>query len=396
MVVNNIPRVKIGDGKNGYLEFILIQGGMGVGISGAKLSSAVAEYGGAGIIASVGLGVLNHHFEEERKKNRARLANASSEDQRKEIRAELYIKANQDALREEIREARKRTNGIIGVNIMHALSDYSGLVRTAVEENVDLIISGAGIPRDLPSYLDGKNIKLLPIVSSGKLAGMMCKAWQRLGHLPDAIVVEGPMAGGHLGYNRQELDDKEFVAHGLEKIIPEVIQAVDIYQTDQKRIPVIAAGGIFYGGDIRRFNELGAKGVQMATRFVTTNECDADNRFKQAYIDCEKEDLIIINSPVGMPGRAIVNNFLKRVEAGETVPIVCPYHCLKTCKPDESPYCIARALVEAQKGEFRNGYVFAGSNAHRNKDVLPNGELVPVAKVFEDLDREYGENKRSD
>lgn len=387
MDINNIPLIKMGD-----LEVKLIQGGMGVGISRAKLASAVANCSGAGIIASVGLGLLNGYFEEEKRENKNRIKNASPEN-RKIILGELYIKANQNALRDEIRLARSLTNGVIGVNIMHALSDYPKLVQTAVEENVDLIISGAGIPRDLPSYLNGNNhTKLIPIVSSGKLAGMMCKAWARLRHPPDAIVVEGPKAGGHLGYSSEELNNCEFVAHGLERIIPEVIADVREYGN----IPVIAAGGIFYGGDIRKFIELGAAGVQMATRFVTTHECDAALEFKQAYIDCGSEDLIIINSPVGMPGRAIQNDFLRKVIAGKTVPIYCPYHCLKTCKPDESPYCIAKALIDAQQGKFERGYVFAGANAWRCKNVLTNEKLVTVEKVFEDLEREYAENKRSD
>ncbi|VVB77554.1 Nitronate monooxygenase [uncultured archaeon] len=386
MGINNIPKIKIGNGSGRYLEGKLILGGMGVGVTQSGIVSEVSNEEGIPMIASVGLGVLNGHFKDEMNRNKNRLRNASSEDDKKIIMGELYSFANQNALRDQIRKARSLTNGIVGVNIMHALSDYSGLVQTAVEENIDMIVSGAGIPRDLPSYLNGKDIKLTPIVSSGKLAGMMCKAWAKLGHIPDAVIVEGPKAGGHLGYSREQLDNPDYVSNGLEKIIPEVILAVKEYGN----IPVIAAGGIFYGGDIRKFHELGASGVQMATRFVTTHECDADLKFKQAYINCKKEDLRIINSPVGMPGRAIVNDFLNRVEKGETIPIACPYHCLKTCKPEESPYCIARALVEAQKGEFGNGYVFAGANAWRCD------KIISVKEVFESLDREYAENTRSD
>jgi len=382
---NNIPPMKIGNGNGRCLEGILFLGGMGVGVTQSNIASAVANEGGIPMIASVGLGVLNGHFEEEMKKNKNKLRNASNENKRI-ILGELYSGANQNALKDQIRRARSLTNGIVGVNIMHALSDYSGLVRAAVDENIDIIVSGAGIPRDLPNYLNGKDIKIVPIVSSGKLAGMMCKSWARLGHLPDAIVVEGPKAGGHLGYTREQLDNPDYISNGLERIIQEVVSAVKEYGN----IPVIAAGGIFYGGDIKKFNELGAVGVQMATRFVTTYECDADDNFKQAYIDCNEEDLRIINSPVGMPGRAIANDFLRRVDAGEKVPIACPYHCLKTCEPDTSPYCIARALVEAQKGIFDNGYVFAGANAWRCN------EIVSVRDVFDSLEREYADGKVSD
>jgi nitronate monooxygenase len=272
---------------------------------------------------------------------------------------------------------------------MHALSDYSSLVEAAIEENADIIISGAGIPRDLPSYLKSNSkTKLIPIVSSAKLAGMMCKAWSKYDHLPDAIIVEGPKAGGHLGYSHEQLADTGFVAKGLEQIIPEVVEAVRPYETKNK-IPIIAAGGIFYGGDIKKFIDLGAAGVQMATRFVTTIECDADIKFKEAYLECKESDLRIIHSPVHMPGRAISNKFLEEVELGKKVPISCPYHCLKTCIPNESPYCIAKALVDAQKGVFDNGFVFCGYNAH-----LCN-EIVSVKQLFKDLDREFLEGKTS-
>ncbi|MFA5259125.1 MAG: nitronate monooxygenase family protein [Candidatus Pacearchaeota archaeon] len=389
---NNIPQIKIGNGKGRHLEGSLILGGMGVGVTQSVITSAVSDEGGIPMIASVGLGVLNGHFEEEKRKDRNRLTNATDREVRKAILGELYTRANQYALRDQIRKARSLTNGILGVNIMHALSDYSGLVQTAVEENIDIIISGAGIPRDLPSYLNGKDIKLVPIVSSGRLVKMICKAWGNLGHLPDAIVIEGPKAGGHLGYSREDLDNPEFVANGLEGIVREVVEILNPSNGEKPygNIPVIAAGGIFYGGDIKKFNELGAAGVQMATRFVTTYECDADIKFKQAYLDCKPEDLRIINSPVGMPGRAITNPFLRAAEAGEKTPIHCPYHCLKTCKPEESPYCIARALVEAQQGKFTNGYVFAGANAWRCN------EIVSVREVFESLNQEYAENKKSD
>ena len=376
MSFNNIPQIKIGD-----LEFGLIQGGMGVGISKHRLAAAVANEGGAGIIASVGLGLAGGYAEEITRRKTSEFESLSLE-QKKILLEEAYVLANQVALREEIRQARRMSNGVIGVNIMHALSDYSSLVKTSIEENIDMIISGAGIPKDLPNYLNGKNTKLIPIVSSARLAEMICKAWGRLGHLPDAIVVEGPMAGGHLGYSTKELDDSEFVENGLERIVSQVILAVKPFETD-KKIPVIAAGGIFYGYDIKRFIELGSAGAQMATRFVTTFECDADGEFKLAYLNCEKEDIKIIHSPVGMPGRAISNAFLDKIDAGGRVAIHCSYHCLKSCVPHESPYCIAKALVNAQQGKLSGGFVFAGANAWRCN------EIVSVKQVMEDLDREY-------
>lgn len=350
----NIPSFKIGD-----LEMKLIQGGMGIGISGGGLAGAVGNEGGAGIIASVGLGIAEMSKNYNYKKD--------------------YAKSNQKALRNEIRKARKITKGVVGVNIMYALSDYKNLIKTSVEENVDLIISGAGIPRDLPQHLNGKKIKLVPIVSSARVAKIICRSWIRFGHAPDAIIVEGPKAGGHLGYSKANLDNPDFVSKGLEKILPEVLKTVSEYGN----IPVIVAGGIFYGSDIKRFLNLGAAGVQMATRFVPTYECDADNRFKQAYIDCKEEDIIIIDSPVGMPGRAIKNRFLEEIGSGKKQKFNCNYHCLKTCEPNKSLYCIASALVNAQGGEFEKGFVFAGSNAYKCR------EIVSVKDVFESLEREY-------
>jgi len=377
MSSNNIPPIQIGEHR-----VFGFQGGMGVGISQSGLASAVAEEGWAGIIASVGLGALNGNFAEQVRLNRGKIERVSGEE-RKAIFDKLYALANSIALKEEIRKARGKTNGVIGVNIMHALSDYSSLVRAAIEEKTDLIISGAGIPRDLPSYLNGVKTKLIPIVSSARLAEMICKSWGRQGHLPDAIVVEGPMAGGHLGYSKQELDNPEFVAHGLERIVGEVIPAVKQYGD----IPIIVGGGLFYGGDIRKLVKLGAAGAQIATRLVPTHECDASPQFKQAYLDCNKEDLRLISSPVGMPGRAIVSEFLTRTDAGEKIPVACPYHCLKTCVPEKSPYCIANALTEAYKGNLEKGFVFAGSNAWRCD------HLASVKKVLGEIDQEYASKK---
>jgi len=353
-MLNNVQPIKLGN-----LEFSLIQGGMGVGISKENLAAAVANEGGAGIIASVGLNFLS-----EKDGN--------------------YNNHSTEAFRETIRAARKKTNGVIGVNIMHVLTDYQQQVEAAVDEGVDLIISGAGIPKDLPSFLKDKDIKLLPIVSSTRLAEMMCKAWAKCNHLPDGIIVEGPKAGGHSGYSEEQLADSDFVENGLARIVSEVVQVVKPFG-----IPVIAAGGIFYGGDIKKYQNLGVAGVQIATRLVATNECDADIRFKQEYLRSKPEDIIIIQSPVGMPGRAITNDFLTAMRKGETRPNKCGYHCIKSCKPHETPYCIASALINAQRGNMESGYAFCGSNAWRCK------EIVSVKQVFESLDREYLEGKTS-
>jgi nitronate monooxygenase len=356
----NIPLLEIGGRK-----VKLIQGGMGVGISGANLASAVANEGGLGVIASVGLNEIGGY-------------------------SGKYEESSARALGDEIKLARSKTNnkGALGINILRALTNYESLVRTSADAGIDFIISGAGLPLDLPSYLgDNKKTKLIPIVSSARAAGIIIKTWKkRYDYALEGIIVEGPKAGGHLGFKPEQIFDSNC---SLEKLIPEVVDVVRNYESERK-IPVVAAGGIYYGGDIKKFLELGASGVQMATRFVTTEECDADIRFKQAYIDCKKDDLVIIESPVGMPGRAIKNKFLQKVKDGKMHPVECPYYCLITCAQKDSPYCIARALVEARAGKFDNGFVFAGANAHLCK------EIIPVRRVFEKLNQEYLEGKVSE
>jgi nitronate monooxygenase len=259
---------------------------------------------------------------------------------------------------------------------MVALSNFADMTRTAIEEGVDIIFSGAGIPLKLPQLLNGnKKTKLVPIVSSRRAAGIISRRWsEKYNCLPDAIVVEGPMAGGHLGFKPEQINDPEY---SLEKLVPEVIKEVKPFEEKYNRpVPVIAAGGIYTGEDICKFIQLGASGVQMATRFVTTYECDAALEFKQAYINSKKEDLAIIKSPVGMPGRVIRNEFIDDVNREKKKPYSCPYHCITTCDYKNSPYCIALALMNARKGNLKHGFVFAGENAYRAKEVISVKELI--------------------
>ncbi len=204
---------------------------------------------------------------------------------------------------------------------------------------------------------------------------LIFQSWKRkYDYIPDAVVVEGPMAGGHLGFKKEQLEDPQY---SLEKILPQVIDQLKPFETEfGKKIPVIAAGGIFTGADIYKFLKMGAQGVQMATRFVATHECDASMEFKQAYLDCKKEDLVIINSPVGLPGRAINNQYLKDVAAGEKNPFTCPWKCLITCDYTTAPYCIAMALISARKGKLKNGFAFAGSNAYRVDKIVSVKDLI--------------------
>lgn len=341
----------------------VIQGGMGVGISLSGLAAAVANEGGAGVISSAGLGLLYKEFSTD------------------------YLAASIHGLKEEIRKAREKTLGVIGVNVMVAMTNFTDMIKTAISEKVDIITAGAGLPLDLPSFLKKDSItKLIPIVSSARAAKIICEKWKtNYDYLPDAVIVEGPKAGGHLGFKTEQIDDSDY---SLEKLVPEIVTELRIFEDkyDQK-IPLIAAGGIYTGEDISNILKLGASGVQMGTRFVTTDECDASTAFKQAYIDAESKDIEIIKSPVGMPGRAILSNFITKVKEGTKQPKSCPFQCIKTCDISKSPYCIIIALINALKGNFEHGYAFAGSNAFRATHI------ISVKETFQNLIKEFKESK---
>ncbi|MBU0710511.1 nitronate monooxygenase [bacterium] len=353
----NMPELQIGHLR---AKTPVIQGGMGVGISLSGLASAVANEGGIGIIAAVGIGM-----------NGGKISGDFSE-------------ANAEALRQEIRTARSKTDGLIGVNVMIALTDANRLLEVSVEEEVDVAIMGAGLPLKLPvsiveTGLKNIHTRFIPIVSSGRAAELIFNHWaKKYSHIPDAVIVEGPLAGGHLGFKAAELTQ---ASNTLENLVSDVISAIRPFEQQfQQPIPVIAAGGIYTGSDIYKFLQLGASGVQMATRFVTTHECDADIRFKEMYLDCRESDLRIIDSPVGLPGRAINNPFLESVSAGEKKPFKCPWKCLRTCNFEKVPYCIAKALIFAQKGKFHYGFAFAGSNAWRADKIISVQELMDTLK----------------
>jgi nitronate monooxygenase len=356
LISKRMPELVIGDL---VAEVPIIQGGMGVGVSLSSLSSAVANEGGIGVIAVAAMGCDRPGYTTD------------------------PVETGKRTLREEIQKAKNLTKGILGVNIMVALSSFSEMVKTAVAEEIDIIFAGAGLPLDLPQYVSReKKTKLVPIISSARAAEIIIKKWvAQYDYIPDAFVVEGPMAGGHLGFKKDQINDS---AYSLENLIPQVIVKVSEYEKRyKKKIPIIAGGGIYSGADILKYIKLGASGVQMGTRFVATHECDASYEFKKTYIDCKKEDIVIINSPVGLPGRAIRNDFIEAAENGMKHPFNCPYQCIKTCEYEKSPYCIALALMNAQKGIMKNGFAFAGQNAYRIK------ELLSVHELFESLKTEY-------
>lgn len=314
----------------------VIQGGMGVGVSLSGLAGAVAAAGGVGVISTAQIGYRDPDFDR------------------------YPIECNLRAVGEEIKKARRAAkNGIIGVNIMVVTRRYEDYVKAAVAAGVDLIISGAGLPMTLPE-LAGK-AKIAPIVSSRKALHVIARHWKKkYDRKPDLVVVEGPQAGGHLGFSQEDVDAYT-VTH--QKDYDDEIRSI-IALADELDTPVVVAGGVYERNDMEHYLAMGAKGVQMATRFVTTKECDASDAYKQAYIDARQEDIVIVKSPVGLPGRAIHNAFLDRVRAGERFMRGCR-QCITTCKPDTAPYCITEALINAVRGKLDEGLIFCGSNAYR-------------------------------
>ena len=348
-----IPKLTI---RSKTAQLPIIQGGMGVGISLSSLASSVAQNGGIGVIAANGIGMIEPDYF-------------------KDGRA-----ANMRGFRKEIRKAREKTSGIIGVNIMLALEDFSELLNTAIEERVDVVFIGAGLPiKNLPvAQMREADVQIVPIVSSARAVSLIFSMWKRIyKDVPDAVVVEGPKAGGHLGFKESELENELF---SLEAVIPQVVETLSPYEKEfNRKIPVIAAGGIFSGEDMYKVMKLGAHGVQLGTRFVATDECDADIRFKQAIVNSKQEDIGIIKSPVGMPGRALINTFLHE-KTEKTHKVNCPWQCLAGCQAEEANYCISLALNNARKGNLKHGFVFVGTNAYKVNSIVPVSELMNELK----------------
>ena len=323
----------------------IIQGGMGVGVSRSGLAGAVAREGGIGIISTAQIGYDEPGF------------------------SKNQLECNLNAIKKHIRLAKeKAAGGVVGVNIMVATKQYERYVKAACEGGADVIISGAGLPINLPELVKGFKTKIAPIVSSIRAAAVILKLWDRkYSTTADFIVIEGPHAGGHLGFSKEQLDHKDEMDYDTE--MKGIIQCQKDFEEKYKRnIPVVIAGGIFDKDDIRHALELGADGVQIATRFVVTEECDASQEYKNAYLEAKEEDIKIVISPVGMPGRAIINPFLKRVGDGR-IPVTKCFNCLEHCNPKETPYCITKALINAVEGNIKEGLIFCGDNVHRLKEM---------------------------
>ena len=321
----------------------IVQGGMGVGVSLHRLAGAVAKEGGIGVISAAQPGFHEPDF------------------------GTNTMEANMRALAREIKQAKEiSNNGIIGVNIMVALNGYEEYVKCCIQSGADLIISGAGLPMDLPKFAEGSDIKLAPIVSSAKACKVILQRWEKKNNrTADMVVIEGPKAGGHLGFKADEVENID----NFDDEIKEIIKVANEYaEKFGVKIPVIFAGGVYDRSDIDHCFDIGLDGVQMATRFVGTEECDADMRFKQAYLNAKKENIHIVKSPVGMPGRAIYNDFIKNT-AIEQAPIKRCYGCLAKCNPKEIPYCISQALFSAAEGDVDNALLFCGENAYRVNEI---------------------------
>lgn len=354
----NLPKLKIGEK---IANLPIIQGGMGVGVSLSKLAGSVAREGGIGIISTAQIGFNEPDFETNTKQ------------------------ANLRALEKHIKAAKENSNGgLVGINIMCVTNYYKENVEVAIKSGADLIISGAGLPKELPKLVEGTNVKIAPIISSARGAALITKLWtSKYNYVPDMVVVEGPKAGGHLGFSKEELKEDK---HNIFDIVKDVIDTLKSYEEKfHKKIPVIAAGGIFSGKDIAKCLNLGASGVQMASRFVATDECDADIKFKEAYVNAKKEDIEIVTSPVGMPGRAIRNKFIEEVENKKCEIKKC-FNCIKTCNVKETPYCITKALINAVKGNLDEALIFCGSNSYKIDKIVPVknliNELVEEAKIY--------------
>ena len=333
----------------------VIQGGMGVGVSLSGLAGHVARCGGIGIISTAQIGYQEPGFDAH------------------------PIETNLKAIAKQIKRAREiAQGGIVGVNIMVATKNYGAYVQAAVKAGVDLIISGAGLPTLLPSLVEKSRTKIAPIVSSIKSASVICKLWDRkYKRCPDLVVIEGPKAGGHLGFSYQELET--ITSEAYEAEIQGIIRLVGQYSEKYSRhIPVVVAGGIYDGNGLRYALSLGADGVQAATRFVTTYECDASDAYKQAYIQATKEDIQIVKSPVGMPGRAIRNAFTQKPQEVRPQNWKC-HQCLEKCSQKDIPYCITDALINAVKGNLDQGLIFCGENAWRAE------RLEHVADIMEEF-----------
>jgi nitronate monooxygenase len=344
----NIPPLRIGTWE---YSVPLVQGGMGVGISGPKLVGAVLAEGALGTLTPFGLG-----------------------DMSKRLTEDEFIRTSGEAFQLEVEKLRSITDKPFAVNFMKALTNINKLIETALKLKVKIIVMGAGIPSNLPALVEDPGVALVPIISSARLADLILRSWKKYGRSPDAIIIEGPKAGGHLGFTKEQLTHIDDFS--LEKILQETLTVIQpVEQKIGRKIPIIVAGGIYTGDDIAKMFSLGASGAQMGTRFVATFECEAE-ALKKAYLDAREEDIQIIDSPVGMPGRAINNIFLQRLHYGDIPKPACPFHCIISCEKEKAGFCIAERLRNTLMGNLDEGLIFCGANAYRIDRIISVHDLI--------------------
>ena len=331
----------------------LIQGGMGVGISLGNLAGHVALNGGMGVISTAHPGYREEDFENN------------------------TLNANVRALKKEIKKAKDiaQSNGMVAVNAMVAIKDYDEMIQASLDAGVDAIISGAGLPLRLPQLVEGHDVLIAPIVSSGKACRLILRNWnKKYKRCADFIVIEGSQAGGHLGFKKEDLLNRK--VQTLEEIFLEVKEVVKEFEgLFNKHIPIFVAGGIYTKEDIQKYLALGVDGVQMATRFITTYECDASDKYKEMFLKAKKEDIELVTSPVGIPGRAIRNKLTETIKT-QRIPVKKCYQCLIPCDVKTTPYCISKALIEACKGNIDEGLIFSGTNGYRSDKLISVKDLI--------------------
>ena len=344
------------------IEYPIVQGGMGLGISWDKLAGTVSLEGGLGVISSVGTGYYNQsHYS------------------KKNINTRPFETDNfysKEALSAIVKNARKICGSKpLAMNILYAINDYERVIKDSCEAGVDIIITGAGLPTNMPEFTaDYPDVALVPIVSSAKALKIICKRWtQRYNRLPDAIVVEGPLSGGHQGFTYEQCSQEEYQ---LENLIAPILEEIKVWGD----FPLIAAGGVWDHNDILKMISLGAQGVQMGTRFIGTHECDADQNFKEVILHSTKEDIQLFKSPVGYPARGVKTNLIQMVEKREGPPIRCISNCVSPCHRGQEAkadgYCIADRLSDAYLGKVETGLFFTGANGYKLNEIISVKELM--------------------
>jgi nitronate monooxygenase len=339
----------------------IIQGGMGVGISWDKLAGNVSLEGGLGVVSAVGTG----YYESEN-------LNVTM---RKGKPAEALNFYSKEGLQAIIKNARKICGDApLACNVLYASNEYGRIVQDACEAGIDIIITGAGIPTNMPEFTkDYPNVALVPIVSSARALKLICRKWKRYNRLPDAVIVEGPKSGGHQGFTYEQCFEEEFQ---LENIITPVIEEAKNWGNP----PIIAAGGIWDKNDIDKFLDLGCGGIQMATRFIGTYECDADPVLKKVLLDAKKDDIKLMKSPVGLPARGVSTQLQQSIEDGTAPKVACISNCVAPCnrgvEAKEVGYCIADRLSAAYKGDLDTGLFFTGTNGYKLDKIISVHELM--------------------